>query len=172
LGAPSTPLASKEDWLRAASSGYTVSNLRDEGDGIKTIATYFAKSESDQGVIAFATRDDFKRSWIFKSRDALMWWTLGDKGLLPAFVIECQLPRLAFGVQHFARNGLLEDSVAPRRISALVTLWGLSLGTPFGIWQPLRFDFAAVSINLWWPQLFCSLAASMWTVWLRMTGGR
>ena len=66
----------------------------------------------------------------------------------------------------------LTGSVSPRRISALVNLWGLALVTPFGIWQALHFDFAAVSINLWWLLLFYSLAASMWTVWLWMTGLR
>ena len=66
----------------------------------------------------------------------------------------------------------LTGSVSPRRISALVNLWGLALITPFGIWQALHFDFATVSFNLWWLLLFYSLAASMWTVWLWMTGLR
>ena len=32
----------------------------------------------------------------------------------------------------------------PRRISALINLWGLALVTPLGLWQALRFDFGAV----------------------------
>ena len=64
----------------------------------------------------------------------------------------------------------LTANVSPRRISALVNLWGLALVTPLGLWQATRFDFAAVPVPLWWLLLFYSLAASMWTVWLWMTG--
>ena len=64
----------------------------------------------------------------------------------------------------------LTGNVSPRRISALVNLWGLALVTPLGLWQAARFDFAAVSTSMWWLLLFYSLAASMWTVWLWMTG--
>jgi len=64
----------------------------------------------------------------------------------------------------------LTGNVSPRRISALVNLWGFALVTPLGLWQALRFDFAAVPAPMWWLLLFYSLAASMWTVWLWMTG--
>ena len=66
----------------------------------------------------------------------------------------------------------LTGSVSPRRISALVNLWGLALITPLGVWQAMQFDFSSVPGNLWWLLLFYSLAASMWTVWLWMTGLR
>ncbi len=66
----------------------------------------------------------------------------------------------------------LTGNVSPRRISALVNLWGLALVTPLGLWQALQFDFAAVPGQLWWLLLFYSLAASIWTVWLWMTGLR
>ena len=66
----------------------------------------------------------------------------------------------------------LTGNVSPRRISALVNLWGLALVTPFGLWQAMSFDFSAVSSTLWWLLLFYSLAASMWAVWLWMTGLR
>ncbi len=66
----------------------------------------------------------------------------------------------------------LTGNVSPRRISALVNLWGLALVTPFGLWQATTFDFTAVSPKLWLLLLFYSLAASMWTVWLWMTGLR
>lgn len=66
----------------------------------------------------------------------------------------------------------LTASVGPRRISALVNLWGLALVTPLGAWQATSFDFAAVGPSLWVLLLFYSLAASMWTVWLWMTGLR
>lgn len=64
----------------------------------------------------------------------------------------------------------LTGSLSPRRISALINLWGLALVTPFGLWQAWRFDFSAVGAGSWWLLLFYSIAASMVTVWLWMTG--
>lgn len=64
----------------------------------------------------------------------------------------------------------LTGRLSARRISALVNLWGLALVTPLGLWQALRFDFGAVSNGHWGLLLFYSLAASMVTVWLWMTG--
>jgi drug/metabolite transporter (DMT)-like permease len=64
----------------------------------------------------------------------------------------------------------LTGNVSPKRISALINLWGLVLVTPFGLWQALRFDFGAVGAGSWWLLLFYSIAASMVTVWLWMTG--
>lgn len=66
----------------------------------------------------------------------------------------------------------LTGSLSPKRISALINLWGLVLVTPFGLWQAWRFDFGAVAGGSWWLLLFYSLAASMVTVWLWMTGLR
>lgn len=64
----------------------------------------------------------------------------------------------------------LTGSLSPRRISALINLWGLALVTPFGLWQAWRFDFGAVGAGSWWLLVFYSIAASMVTVWLWMTG--
>ncbi len=64
----------------------------------------------------------------------------------------------------------LIGNVSPKRISALINLWGLALVTPFGVWQALRFDFAAVAPASWWLLGFYSIAASVATVWLWMTG--
>lgn len=64
----------------------------------------------------------------------------------------------------------LTGSLSPRRISALINLWGLALVTPFGLWQALNFDFTAVAGASWWLLVFYSIAASMITVWLWMTG--
>lgn len=64
----------------------------------------------------------------------------------------------------------LTGQVSAKRISALVNLWGLLLVTPLGVWQALSFDFSAVNLPSWWMLLFYSLAASMVTVWLWMTG--
>ena len=64
----------------------------------------------------------------------------------------------------------LTGNVSPKRISALINLWGLALVTPFGVWQALRFDFGAVPQASWWLLVGYAIAASMITVWLWMTG--
>ncbi|MDB6001381.1 MAG: putative transrane protein [Rhizobacter sp.] len=64
----------------------------------------------------------------------------------------------------------LTGNVSAKRISALVNLWGLALVTPFGLWQLQGFDFGAVPAASWTLLVFYSLAASMVTVWLWMTG--
>ncbi len=64
----------------------------------------------------------------------------------------------------------LTHRVSPRRISALINLWGLALVTPLGLWQALRFDFSSVSPPLWALLLAYALAASVATVWLWMKG--
>ena len=66
----------------------------------------------------------------------------------------------------------LTGSVSPKRISALINLWGLALVTPLGLWQATRFDFSTVSPSIWWLLLFYALAASVVTVWLWMQGLR
>lgn len=66
----------------------------------------------------------------------------------------------------------LTGNVSPKRISALINLWGLALVTPLGLWQALSFDFSAVPAGSWWLLLFYSIAASVVTVWLWMTGLR
>jgi drug/metabolite transporter (DMT)-like permease len=64
----------------------------------------------------------------------------------------------------------LTDGLGPKRISAIINLWGLALVTPMGLWAALQFDFGAVSMPIWGLLVFYALAASMWTVWLWMTG--
>ncbi|MBB4844854.1 drug/metabolite transporter (DMT)-like permease [Paucibacter oligotrophus] len=66
----------------------------------------------------------------------------------------------------------LTAQVSPKRISALINLWGLALVTPLGLWQALSFDFAAPTPGLWGLLLFYAAAASVVTVWLWMTGLR
>ena len=64
----------------------------------------------------------------------------------------------------------LTGQLSPRRISALINLWGFALSTPFGVWLAWRFDFGAVSAGTWGLLVGYALAACMWTVWLWMTG--
>jgi len=86
---------------------------------------------------------------------------LGNLMLLGA--VACEATYVVIGKK-------LAGHVGPKRISALINLWGLLLVTPFGLWQALRFDFTAVPVGSWWWLLFYSIAASMITVWLWMSG--
>ena len=64
----------------------------------------------------------------------------------------------------------LTGALGPKRITALINLWGFALMTPMGLYCALRFDFGTVSLGLWTLLLFYALAASVWSVWLWMTG--
>jgi drug/metabolite transporter (DMT)-like permease len=66
----------------------------------------------------------------------------------------------------------LSAAVSPKRISALINLWGLALVTPLGLWQAWSFDFAQVAAGTWGLLLFYSIAASIVSVWLWMQGLR
>ncbi len=64
----------------------------------------------------------------------------------------------------------LTGTLSPKRITALINLWGFALVTPFGVWTAWHFDFSTVAMSSWLLLLFYALAASVWTVWLWMTG--
>jgi len=64
----------------------------------------------------------------------------------------------------------LTGSLSPKRITAMINLWGLALMTPFGLYAAWAFDFATVKPGIWLLLVFYALAASVWTVWLWMTG--
>ncbi|TFZ05054.1 DMT family transporter [Ramlibacter rhizophilus] len=66
----------------------------------------------------------------------------------------------------------LTQRVGPRRITAVINLWGFALVTPFGVVAARSFDFTAVPPSLWALLVFYALAASVWSVWLWMTGLR
>jgi drug/metabolite transporter (DMT)-like permease len=92
---------------------------------------------------------------------AAPWW--GYALLLAAVV--CEACYVVIGKR-------LTGNVSPRRISALINLWGLALVTPLGVWQALRFDFGSVAPSMWALLVFYALAASVVTVWLWMQGLR
>jgi drug/metabolite transporter (DMT)-like permease len=98
---------------------------------------------------------------VESSAAATPWW--GYALLLGAVV--CEASYVVIGKR-------LTGQVSPRRISALINLWGLALVTPFGLWQALRFDFRAVATPNWGLLVFYSIATSMVTVWLWMQGLR
>lgn len=64
----------------------------------------------------------------------------------------------------------LVGALGPKRITALINLWGFALVTPLGLWAAWGFDFSSVATTSWLLLVFYSLAASVWTVWLWMTG--
>lgn len=66
----------------------------------------------------------------------------------------------------------LTGTLGPRRIASLINLWGFALSTPLGLWLAWSFDFSAVPGSIWILLVFYALAASVWTVWLWMTGLR
>jgi len=66
----------------------------------------------------------------------------------------------------------LTAGLGPKRISALINLWGLALVTPLAIWQGLSFDFGAPRALDWALLAYYSATASVITVWLWMAGLR
>ena len=64
----------------------------------------------------------------------------------------------------------LTGALGPKRISALINLWGFALMTPLGLWMAVGFDFGAVHTGIWLLLVFYSLAASMFATWLWLTG--
>lgn len=64
----------------------------------------------------------------------------------------------------------LTGALGPKRITALINLWGFVLMTPMGVYMAVKFDFSAVAAGIWLLLVFYGLAASVWTVWLWMTG--
>ena len=64
----------------------------------------------------------------------------------------------------------LTKVVSPKRITAIINFWGFLLMTPMGIYFALRYHFSALKGDMWLLLVFYALAASIWTVWLWMTG--
>lgn len=66
----------------------------------------------------------------------------------------------------------LTGALSPKRISALINLFGFLLVTPLGLYTAWQFDFGTVLPSSWLLLVFYALAASVWTVWLWMTGSQ
>lgn len=64
----------------------------------------------------------------------------------------------------------LTGTLGAKRIASLINLWGFVLMTPMGLYLALDFNFRAVAPQTWVLLVFYGLAASVWTVWLWMTG--
>lgn len=91
------------------------------------------------------------------------WAWLGNLLLVGAVLCEA-----SYAVIGKALTGVL----GPKRITSLINLWGFVLVTPFGLYVAWSFDFASVPAGAWLLLVFYALAASVWTVWLWMTGLR
>jgi len=61
---------------------------------------------------------------------------------------------------------------SPLRVSAMINLWGLALMLPPGLWQLRHVDLAALAPATWALLVFYALAASLFAVWLWMSGLR
>ncbi|MFN3305207.1 MAG: DMT family transporter, partial [Roseateles sp.] len=64
----------------------------------------------------------------------------------------------------------LTADLGPKRISALINLWGLVLVAPLAIWQATSFDFGAPRALDWGLLGYYAATASVITVWLWMAG--
>lgn len=64
----------------------------------------------------------------------------------------------------------LTAGLGPKRISALINLWGLVLVAPLALWQSLSFDFGAPRVQDWALLGYYAATASVITVWLWMAG--
>jgi drug/metabolite transporter (DMT)-like permease len=114
------------------------------------------------GLLAFApTHGDASTPDAGSAAGAMPW--LGNTLIFCAVLCEA-----AYAVIGKSLTGKL----GPRRISSLINLWGFVLSTPLGFWFALSFDFAGVRPALWGFLVLYALAASIWTVWLWMTGLR
>jgi drug/metabolite transporter (DMT)-like permease len=98
------------------------------------------------------------------ARDASHAATLAGNALMFGAVL-CEASYVIIGKR-------LAATRSPLRVSALINLWGLALIAPFGLWQLARFDLGSISGALWTLLVFYALAASLFAVWLWMTGLR
>lgn len=64
----------------------------------------------------------------------------------------------------------LTAGVSPKRIAALINLWGMALVSPLALWQVLALGWPTPSLGTALLLVYYALAASMWSVWLWMSG--
>jgi drug/metabolite transporter (DMT)-like permease len=64
----------------------------------------------------------------------------------------------------------LSARVGPKRISALINLWGLALVTPLALWQLPGFAWNFIPKQSYVLLVVYAISASVLTVWLWMTG--
>lgn len=89
--------------------------------------------------------------------------TTGVGALLLVAAVFCEACYVVIGKK-------LTAGLGPKRISALINLWGLVLVTPLAVWQGLGFDFSAPRLLDWGLLAYYAATASVITVWLWMAG--
>ena len=106
-------------------------------------------------------------SWGRHAQSAVMEPADSDRALwgnlLVFGAVLCEAAYLVIGKR-------LTANISPKRIAAIINLYGFALMAPAGLYYALRFDFSAVQAPSWGLLVFYALAASMGTVWLWMTG--
>lgn len=106
---------------------------------------------------AFLIHSDFKPASIQPYTNAL-WGNLLIFG-----AVVCEATYAVIGKK-------LTVSLSPKRITALINLWGFALMTPIGLYMAWSFEFTSIPSNIWLLLIFYALAASVGSVWLWMTG--
>jgi len=71
---------------------------------------------------------------------------------------------------YVVRGKKLSARVGPKRISALINLWGLALVTPLALWQLPGFAWNFIPRQSYVLLVAYAISASVLTVWLWMTG--
>ncbi len=66
----------------------------------------------------------------------------------------------------------LSGTLSAKRITSVINLWGFVLMTPMGLYWASHFSFTNVNPSMWVLLVFYAMAASVWSVWLWMTGLR
>jgi drug/metabolite transporter (DMT)-like permease len=105
--------------------------------------------------------------WLGLSRSAI---PTGDAPAAPWWGYALLVGAVLCEASYVVIGKRLTGQVAPRRISALINLWGLALVTPFGVWQALQFNWRGPAGSDWLLLVAYALAASVITVWLWMKG--
>jgi drug/metabolite transporter (DMT)-like permease len=133
---------------------YTLSNSEHFSQYIRWLEVYLPSINSNirQNSISEAvTGQVFETSWL--------------GSLLLFGAVLCEAAYAVIGKK-------LTTALSPKRISSLINAWGFALMTPLGMYVAWQFDFYTVSISNWFLLVFYALAASVWSVWLWMTGLR
>ena len=121
-------------------------------------------------------------SWLFlRERIGLRVWASVACAVIGIGLVSLSKNELAAPVQHaleanlasknvWLGNFLLVGAVLCEAAYAVIGKKLTGVVTPMGLWMAWGFDFAAVAPSSWMLLLFYALAASVWTVWLWMTG--
>ena len=116
------------------------------------------------GIALFSLSKSEQQSNTVLGHEAYYWYKSAWFGNLLVFgAVVCEAAYAVIGKK-------LTASLSPRRITAMINGWGLLLMTPLGLYAAWGFDFASVKPGTWLLLVFYALAASVWTVWLWMTG--